>query len=76
MFFFFSQFTPGLDELYNLSLPGPTSKLEGYHVGLLAVLPSYQGKGIGRKLIGECIERVGFLKFVPSSKGLKGLLYI
>lgn len=74
------QFHPKLDALYKQALPCPTSssssKLEGYHLALLGVLPSLQGKGIGRRLVQEVLEKVNDTLSYFFSVLKRGLYYI
>lgn len=56
-----SQYMPRSNALYSRSLPTPTSKVDGYHLTLLGVLPALQGKGVGGKLVLEGQERVSLV---------------
>jgi len=48
---------PRYNALYSRSLPTPTFKLDVYNLTLLGVMPEFQGKGIGSKLVREGLER-------------------
>lgn len=46
-----------------------------YHIGRVAVMPTYRGLGFGRKIVQACLERVKPASITPKTDGQNGTEY-